>query len=243
MKTSLADFVQQHSEKTQHAGLFELESERVLEVNLGMPAGQGAGSTPTMVWMKVGAMVAYSGSIRFTREGMLEQGLGNLLKKAVSGEGASLSKAEGQGKLYVADGGKRLTILQLQGESVFVNGNDLIVMEATLTKEITMQRKLSAIASGGLFSVRVGGRGMLVIGTHGAPLVLRVRPGVPVFTDPQATVLWSGNLSPEFKTDVSVRTFLGRGSGESFQMQFTAQSGEGFVVVQPYEEVMMQAGG
>jgi uncharacterized protein (AIM24 family) len=31
-----------------------------------------------------------------------------------------------------------------------------------------------------------------------------------------------------------VRTFLGRGSGESIQMLF---EGDGFVVVQPYEEV------
>jgi uncharacterized protein (AIM24 family) len=45
-------------------------------------------------------------------------------------------------------------------------------------------------------------------------------------------------LSPEFKTDVSLKTFLGRGSGESFQMMF---NGDGFVVVQPYEELPMQA--
>jgi uncharacterized protein (AIM24 family) len=67
--------------------------------------------------------------------------------------------------------------------------------------------------------------------------VLRVTPQRPVFTDPQATVLWSGNLQPEMKTDVSLKTFLGRGSGESFQMMF---QGDGFVVVQPYEEIMMQ---
>jgi uncharacterized protein (AIM24 family) len=36
------------------------------------------------------------------------------------------------------------------------------------------------------------------------------------------------------KKDVSFKTFLGRGSGETFQMEF---DGEGFVVIQPYEEV------
>ena len=59
------------------------------------------------------------------REGMLEQGMGNLLKKAISGEGARLSRATGQGKLYVADGGKRITVLELAGESFFVNGKRL----------------------------------------------------------------------------------------------------------------------
>jgi uncharacterized protein (AIM24 family) len=236
--TSLAQFVAQHSEQDRNQGLFELESDRVLEVNLGTPGSNGAAAT--MIWMKHGAMIAYQGQIKFSREGLMEQGLGNLLKKAVSGEGASLSKAEGSGKLYVADGGKRLTVLKLNNESVFINGNDLVALEPTLSKDITMMRKMSAIASGGLFNVRVAGSGLVAFGTHGAPLVLRVRPGSPVYTDPQATVVWSGNLQPEMKTDISFRTLLGRGSGESFQMMFNATNGEGFVVVQPYEESPMQ---
>jgi uncharacterized protein (AIM24 family) len=239
-RTTLAQFVADHAEKTQNQGVFELESDRVLEVNLGAAAG-GAGA-PSQIWMKAGAMIAYTGSIKFTREGLLDQGLGNLLKKAVSGEGATLSKAEGQGKLYIADAGKRITVLHLANESIFVNGNDLLALEPTLSKDITMLRKLSAIASGGLFNVKVSGTGLVAFATHGKPLVLCVSPGRPVFTDPQATVVWSGNMSPEFKTDVSLKTFLGRGSGESFQMMFQVASGEGFVVVQPYEEVLMQDG-
>ena len=50
---------------------------------------------------------------------------------------------------------------------------------------------------------------------------------------------WSGTLEPQFKTDVSLKTFFGRGSGESIQMRF---EGDGFVVIQPYEEVYLQAG-
>jgi uncharacterized protein (AIM24 family) len=223
---SLSQFVQANSEQQLNQGLFELESDRVLEVNLS-----------GMVWMKVGAMIAYVGNIKFTREGMLDQGLGNLLKKAVSGEGASLSKAEGQGKLYLADGGKRVTVLKLANESVFINGNDLLALESTLSKDITMMRKASAMVSGGLFNVKVSGSGVVAFCTHGKPLVLPVVPGRPVFTDPQATVAWSGNLTPEFKTDISFKTLLGRGSGESFQMMF---QGQGFVVVQPYEELPMQ---
>jgi hypothetical protein len=52
-----------------------------------------------------------------------------------------------------------------------------------------------------------------------------------------STVAWSGTLSPDLQTDVSMRTFLGKGSGESFQMKF---EGDGWVVLQPYEEVYMQ---
>ncbi len=127
--------------------------------------------------------------------------------------------------------------MELAGESFFVNGNDLLCFTPTLKHEITMMRKVSAIASGGLFNVRVSGSGLVAIVSHGKPLVLRVTPQSPVFTDPQATVAWSGSLTPEFKTDMSFKTLLGRGSGESFQMAF---HGDGFVVVQPYEEAPFQ---
>lgn len=192
------------------------------------------------VWTKTGSMVAYNGQIKFERERILEQGIGNMLKKAVSGEGTRLTKATGVGKLYLADSGKKITILSLDNEAIFVNANDVLAFEMSLTYEIKMLRKVAAVLSGGLFNARFQGRGMLALTTHYDPVTLRVTPQQPVITDPNATVAWSGNLVPEFKTDISLKTFFGRGSGESLQMVF---NGDGFVVVQPYEEVYMQHGG
>ena len=60
-----------------------------------------------------------------------------------------------------------------------------------------------------------------------------------MITDPNATVAWSGNLEPNIRMDVSLKTFVGRGSGESIQTEY---HGNGFVVIQPYEEVAFQAG-
>ena len=62
----------------------------------------------------------------------------------------------------------------------------------------------------------------------------KVTPERPVFTDPNATVAWSGSLTPDITTDISVKTLLGRGSGESIQLKF---QGSGWVVLQPYEEI------
>jgi uncharacterized protein (AIM24 family) len=225
---SIRDFVTRTAQQDRGQGLFEMESDRVLEVNVNNQ----------MIWTKTGSMVAYLGQIRFTREGILEHGIGTMLKKAFTGEGARLTKAEGAGKVYLADAGKKITILQLQGESIFVNGNDVLAFEPSLKFNITMMRKVAAMLSGGLFNVRFEGSGMLAITTHYDPITLRVTPGQPVFTDPNATIAWAGTLSPEFRTDVSLKTFLGRGSGESLQMMF---NGDGFVVVQPYEETYMQA--
>ena len=224
---SIREFVERTAQQDRGQGLFEMESERVLEVNV----------TNSLVWTKTGSMVAYLGQVKFTREGIMEHGLGNMLKKAFTGEGARLTKAEGAGKVYLADQGKKITILQLNNESIFVNGNDVLAFEPSLKFNITMMRKIAAMVSGGLFNVRFEGSGMLAITTHYDPITLRVSPGRPVYTDPNATIAWSGALTPEFKTDVSLKTFFGRGSGESFQMVF---NGDGFVVVQPYEEVAMQ---
>ena len=224
---SIEDFVSSTTQQEKGEGLFEMESERMLEVNL-----RGT------VWTKMGSMIAYVGRIKFTREGVLEHGIGKFLKKAVTGEGARLTKAEGRGRLYLADEGKKISILDLQGESIFVNGNDLLAFEEGIDWDIKMMRKVSAMLAGGLFNVRLQGDGMVAITTHHDPMTLRVTPGNPVITDPNATVAWSGGLSPEFKTDISLKTFFGRGSGESIQMQF---EGDGFVVVQPYEEVYLQS--
>ena len=98
-------------------------------------------------------------------------------------------------------------------------------------------RKVTGMLAGGLFNVKLNGTGMIAITTYYDPLTLRVTPQSPIITDPNATVAWSGNLSPEFKTDVSLKTFFGRGSGESIQMLF---QGDGFVVIQPQEEVYFQ---
>jgi uncharacterized protein (AIM24 family) len=170
---------------------------------------------------------------------MLDQGMGNLLKKAISGEGMSITYADGQGKLYLADEGKKVSIIRLENESIFINGNDVLAFEPTLSHKISMMKKVMALASGGLFNIHLLGTGMVAMTTHYEPVTLRVEPGKPVMTDPNATVAWSGNLTPQFKTDTSLRTFIGRASGESFQMLF---EGEGFVVIQPYEEVAFQTG-
>jgi uncharacterized protein (AIM24 family) len=149
-----------------------------------------------------------------------------------------LTKVEGNGIVYVADAGKEVSIIQLDGSALNVSGNDLLAFQDTVSYEVTMHRKVSGMLSGGLFSVKLQGKGMVAITTHGRPLTLKVTGQDPVITDPNATVAWSGNLVPELKTDINFKSLMGRGGGETFQMVFR---GEGFVVVQPFEEVPVVA--
>lgn len=220
---TISEFVRKTQQDEQENDYFELETERILEVNL-----------LDTVWAKAGSMISYTGQIKFERERMLEHGVSKMFKKALTGEGTSLMKATGQGRLYLADQGKKVTIFDLNNESITVNGNDLLAFEPSIEWEIKLMRKVAGLMAGGLFNVRLSGKGRVAITSHYEPLTLLVRPGESVITDPNATVAWSGNLVPEFKTDISFRTLIGRGSGESIQMEF---KGEGFVIVQPFEEV------
>ena len=223
---TIQEFLAATAQRDEARGRFELENPHMLEINLN---GQ--------VRAKVGAMIGYVGNVKFTREGMLEHGLGTLLKKAVSGEGMTLMKVEGQGRVYMADKGKKIRILQLQEDTIFINGNDLLAFEETLKWDITLMRRVAGMLAGGLFNIKLRGSGLIAMTTHYEPLTLRVSPNEPIFTDPNATVAWSGSLTPEIVTNITFKTMLGRGSGEAIQMKF---QGDGWVVLQPYEEIMMQ---
>jgi uncharacterized protein (AIM24 family) len=222
MKHSIAEFIEQTSQRNPENNFFDLESAQTLEVNL-------KGS----VWMKLGSMIAYYGDVKFKRQGLAEQGLSMVLKKMVSGEGLSLMKAEGTGKIYLADNGKKVRILRLNNESIFVNGNDVLAIENSLQYDIKMMKSVAGVVGGGLFNVKISGTGLLALTTHGDPITLLVTPDQPLCTDANATVAWAGNLEPAIKTDLSFRNLIGRGSGEGIQLAF---SGNGWVVVQPYEE-------
>lgn len=220
---TLQQFLEETAERDRPGDVFELESSKMLEVHV-----------QSRIWSKLGAMIAYKGNLSFKREGMLEGGLMKALMRAVSQEMSPLAKIEGRGVAYLADDGKEVTILRLSGSDVInVNGNDLLAFEDSVRYDITMHRRVAGMVSGGLFSVRLSGNGMVAITSHGKPLTLRVTPQEPIMTDPNATVAWSGNLQPDLRVDTSLRSIIGRGGGETYQMMFR---GEGFVVVQPYEE-------
>lgn len=222
-KYSIQSLIQETVQSDSKNDFFQLEKEYILELNINNQT----------VMVKKGAMIAYDGNIKFEREGMLSKGVSNLLKKAVSGEGTTMMKTSGTGRVYVADLAKKIRVLYLENEVINVNGNDILAHEESLKSDIRLMKSVAGIMGGGLFQASISGTGHVAITTHGDPLTLLVKPGQPVYTDPNATVAWSGDLKPEFKADISLKTLIGRGSGESFQMKF---EGEGWVIVQPYEE-------
>ncbi|MCO5612094.1 hypothetical protein L7F22_066356 [Adiantum nelumboides] len=98
----------------------------------------GSTGTPlTHVWTKMGTMVAYTGEMKFKREGMMEHGFKHALKIAFTDEGATLVCASCTcpgmpTQLLLADEGKNVVFLRLTGDAVAVNGNNLLHLSPTL---------------------------------------------------------------------------------------------------------------
>jgi len=199
---------------------FELENRELLDI-----------AVDGTVLAKAGSMVAYDGDLSFTGKSSAEGGLTGFIKSKATEEGTPVMEVEGTGHLYLADQGKEIQILELdEGESISVNGNDVLAFESGVDYTISTIDSLAGSATGGLTNVFLEGPGHVAITTHGKPLVLTP----PVKTDPAATVAWSGETSPSGSVNRSLSDLVGQSSDERYQLEFT--NSDGFVVVQPYEE-------
>lgn len=198
---------------------FVLQNERMLKVRLSGTTG--------FFYAKQGSMVAYQGQVDFAYEG--SGGMSKLLKKAVTGEGMSLMKVSGSGDVFLADQADEIGIITLEGESVTVNGANVLAFDSNLAWDINRMEGASAL-SGGLFNTTFTGSGTLAVTFFGTPVVLNVDQ--PTFVDMQSAILWSKSLKSSVRRTASASALIGRGSGEAYQL---ALSGEGFVLVQASE--------
>jgi len=186
-------------------------------------------------------MKAYTGNITFTRENVMNGGIGKMIKRHIASENIFLTKAEGTGTLFVGDQGKSIQILHMKDETLCVNGHKILAFDNSLKWDITFMKTFAGVIEGGYFNVTFTGTGSVAICTYFEPLTLQVGRHSTVYTDPHATVAWSGHLRPSVRLDVTLKSFFGRGSGESVQMEFAGDSG--FVVVQPMEEFHISRNG
>ena len=205
---------------TESDAAFQLENSYTLDV-----AVDGS------LMAKAGSMIAYTGDLSFTGKASAEGGIKGFLKEAATGENAPVMAVEGDGHVVLADQEKKIQVLDLDaGESITVNSEDVLAFEPDLSYEIGTIDSLAGAFAGGFTNVYLEGPGTVAITTHGDPLV--VEP--PVVTDPSATVAWSGT-SPSVEVNAGLTDMIGQESGERFQMAFAGS--DGYVVVQPYEEL------
>jgi uncharacterized protein (AIM24 family) len=154
-----------------------------------------------------------------------------MAKKAVTGEGAELMKISGSGEVFLADLAQEIQLVKLSDEAITVNGANLLAFDADIDWDIKKVEGVSGFMGGGMFNTHLSGEGYVAILSDGPPVLLEL-DGDQTFADPQAAITWSEGISTSVKTDVNLKTFIGRGSGESVQMAF---GGKGWLLIQPSE--------
>ncbi|MEV7868733.1 AIM24 family protein [Streptomyces sp. NPDC088124] len=181
------------------------------------------------MYARQGSMVAYRGSLQFERKG---QGLGGLLKRAVTGEGLPLMAVKGQGEVWLAQEAANCFIVDIdQGDALTINGRNVLCFDPTLGYEIKTV-KGAGMTGGGLFNSVFSGYGKLGVICEGDPIVIPVTAQAPVYVDTDAVVGWSAQLGTSLHRSQSVGSMIRGGSGEAVQLML---QGEGFVIVRPSE--------
>ncbi|MFI0446226.1 AIM24 family protein [Actinomadura sp. 6N118] len=180
-----------------------------------------------------GSMVAYDGQMTFKRQGMTGgEGLRGALKRRIAGEGMTLMEITGQGTVFLASEATEVTLVPLNGETLFVESESLLALDGRLQTGVQFTGLRGMGTGQGLATTKVEGQGMVAMLSDGPAIALEVTPGTPLCVDPHAYVGHRGQLQQDVVTDVNWRTVLGQGSGESVQFRY---QGHGLVYVQPAE--------
>ncbi|GIH14330.1 AIM24 family protein [Rugosimonospora africana] len=188
---------------------------------------------------RTGSMVAYQGDVRFQALG--SGGVGRWIKQKMTGEGVPLMRISGRGDVFLADRAADVHLIDLDpGDSLTINGRNVLAFDAALDYDVRMVQGVGMMSASGLFNCVFSGQGRIAITTRGTPVVLQVDQ--PTYADPQAAICWSASLRTGYHRaeQLGLGTLLGRRTGEAFTMSF---AGQGFVVVQPSEEVHHGLGG
>jgi uncharacterized protein (AIM24 family) len=180
-------------------------------------------------YARQGAMVAYRGNLQFE---VKSQGVGNFLKRAVTGEGLALMAVMGQGEVWFAHNAKNCFVIDLEpNDALTINGRNVVCFDPTLHYEIKMVGGAD-VTGGGIFNCLFSGQGRIGLTCDGDPIVIPVAQHAPVYVDTDAVVGWSSHLQTSIHRSQSLKSMLRGGSGEVFQLML---QGDGFVIVQPSE--------
>ncbi|MBL1102228.1 AIM24 family protein [Streptomyces coffeae] len=189
-----------------------------------------------------GAMLGYRGDVRFTPSITGGQGgVMGMIGRRIAGEATPLMTVEGQGTVMFGHGGHHVEVIDLAGDTLYVESDRLLAFDGSLrqgTMFMGSQGGVMGMVRGqvtgqGLFTTTLEGHGSAAVMAHGGVIQLPISTGRPVHVDPQAYVAHRGDVRNKLSTAIGWRDMVGRGSGEAFQLEL---SGSGTVYVQASEE-------
>ncbi|MFF2325445.1 MULTISPECIES: AIM24 family protein [unclassified Streptomyces] len=189
-----------------------------------------------------GAMLAYRGEVSFTPNIQGGQGgMMSMIGRRMAGEATPLMTVEGSGTVMFGHGGHHIQVIELSGDTLYVEADRLLAFDGALTQGTmfmgsqggVMGMVRGQVTGQGLFTTTLKGHGSVAVMAHGGVIELPIAPGRAVHVDPQAYVAHHGDVRNKLSTALGWRDMVGRGSGEAFQLEL---SGSGAVYVQASEE-------
>ncbi|WP_055588133.1 AIM24 family protein [Peterkaempfera griseoplana] len=194
------------------------------------------------VFSQRGAMIAYSGQVTFTPNMMGGQGgVMSMIGRRIANEDTPLMTVEGQGRVMFGHGGHNVHVIDLTGDTLYVEADRLLAFDGTLQQSTmfmgsqggVMGMVRGQVTGQGLFTTQLTGQGSVAVMAHGGVIELPITPQQPIHVDPQAYVAHRGQVQNKLSSALGWRDMIGRGSGEAFQLEL---SGHGMVYVQASEE-------
>ena len=79
-----------------------------------------------------GAMVAYTGAIKFEKSLLGGEGLFGALKRKVTNEGMQVMQASGTGTVFFAQNAAEITVMALAGEKLTIESSSLLAYDTSL---------------------------------------------------------------------------------------------------------------
>ena len=122
--------------------------------------------------------------------------------------------------MFLAHTAQDIHLLYLENDAITVNGQNLLAFDAGIDWDIKRVEGVSGMMGGGLFNMALTGTGWVAIVSDGPPVLLNTADA-PTFADPQAAITWASSVQTGIKTDIKLKNFIGKGSGESVQMSFS----------------------
>jgi uncharacterized protein (AIM24 family)/Tfp pilus assembly protein PilF len=147
------------------------------------------------VFIKQGTIYSYSGNLTFW------------VKPQREGAATPLVIVSGTGRLLLSDHQREITVMQINGEEVFIEPSHLLACQETLMpryalikKEGTSEPKIQVLA--------IQGTGMIALSVATDPLLLTVTDGFPVNVSSANIISWSGDLTPSIVDDEALADLM-----------------------------------
>lgn len=140
------------------------------------------------VFIKQGTIYSYSGNLTFW------------VKERRPGGHTALVIITGTGRVILTDEDREVTLMQVEGETVYVEPGHLLACEETLTP------RYSPLPGSpeGLEFLALDGRGMVALSVASKPLTLTVTPDMPLSVPAASLISWTGALTPRVVEDKQV---------------------------------------